>query len=224
MRVRRIATALVFGIVATVAIAWLAMFLPPGRAWNGPPADQSLGMWKDSEGRIWTMCRGDNAWHTVVDYWHMQVSGASLMIPTADYEAQKFDFGALPRQFRPESLDDLNMSAWYHRTGWPLPALACSVHWKRQISSADIIYTVRGGVQLPRDADFNPRALPLTPVWPGFALNILMLACAWLFVGWGVSASRRRWRTRRSPCAGCGYNIEGLPPGAPCPECGAARP
>ena len=178
-------------------------------------------MWMDSESRIWQMSRGDNSWHTVVDYWHMQVSGLSLMIPTADYEAERFDFHALPREFRPESLDELHMWAAYDRTGWPLPALSCSVHWKRQISNADIIYTVRGGIQLPRDADFNPRALPLTPVLHGLAVDIALFAAAWLLAIRTLSAARARWRARSALCSRCGYSTVGLPPGAACPECGA---
>lgn len=220
MRLRRAIWALLFGAATTVAVAWLAMFLPPGNAWHGPRADQFLGVWQEPDLPIWQMRRGRSAWHTVIDYWHMQVSGLSEMIPTADYEAQKFDYRMLPRHLRPRSLDELNMSAWYHQTGWPLPALSCSVHWKRQISNADILYTVRGGVQLPRDADFNPRALPLTPVWPGLAVNIAIFASAWLLALWAAGTVRRWRRARRALCPKCGYSRAGLTPGAVCPECG----
>lgn len=112
------------------------------------------------------------------------------------------------------------MSAWFHATGWPMPALACCVDWDRQVSNSDILYRVRGGLQLPRDAAFNPRVLPLTPVWPGFAVNTLVLAAVWLTLIGGGWWARGAWRAERGLCRGCGYSRSGLDRGAACPECG----
>jgi hypothetical protein len=217
---RQAAVALVIGALVTIALSWLAMFLPRGNAWNGPRTDNELGVWAAGDGKLWQMSRGHNAWHTVVSYWHMQISGLSLSIPAADYEARKYDFSRLPRRFRPESLDELNMSAWYHETGWPFGAMSCSVHWKTQVLNSNVIYTVRGGVQLARDAAFNPRALPLTPVWAGFGANTLLFATGWLVLGAGVGGARRRRRERRGLCARCGYSRGALADDAVCPECG----
>lgn len=217
---RRISIALLAGVAITVALSWLAMPLPRGNAWHGPKTAQDLGLWEARDGKLWSISRGRNAWHTVVSYWHMQVSGQSMMIPEADYEAQKFDFRTLPRPQGPGSLDELYMNAWYHQTGWPMPALACSVHWKQQIANSDIIYTVRGGVQLPRDTQFNPRALPMTPLWPGFLVNSALFAGLWLLLTVGTGAIRRAWRTQCGRCGGCGYPRSGLADSAACPECG----
>jgi len=215
-----ILVAAAIGLATTIAIAWLAMFLTSGNAWHGPRADQDIGVWMADDHKTWSISRGENAWHTTVMYWHMQVSGLSMTIPTADYEARKFDFRQLPRRFRPDSLDDLYMNAWYHQTGWPFPALSCSVHWKQQVANSDIIYTVRGGVQLPRDPDFNPRALPMTPVWPGLLADTALFACARLVVAFGLSAARGHWRARRGQCRQCGYRRAGIADDAACPECG----
>lgn len=217
---RRIFIAILAGVATTVALSWLAMPLPRGNAWYGPRTHEDLGLWEAQDGRHWGIDRGRNAWHTVVSYWHMQISGYSLSIPAADYEAWKFDFRTLPRPLRPGSLDELHMNAWYHQTGWPMPALACSVHWKKQIANSDVIYTVRGGVQLPRDARFNPRALPLTPVWPGFLVDSALFAVLWLLLTVGAGSARRAWRIRCGRCGGCGYPRSGLADSAACPECG----
>jgi hypothetical protein len=121
---------------------------------------------------------------------------------------------------RPKSIDDLEMLAWFHETGWPLPAMTCSVHWEKQILNANVTYSVSGGVQLPRDKEYNPRALPLTPLWPGFAVNTLLWGGAWLPLMWAAGAVRRRYRTARNRCVHCGYLRTGLAPGSACPECG----
>lgn len=216
-----IACSLIGGVVITVAISWLAMVLPRGNHWYGPPTTQSLGIVPSPTGhRIWQVSAGRNAWHRVVSFWFMQVSGRAMWIPQADLDAQRLDLASLPGHLRPRSVDDLNMQAWFHETGWPLPALACSVQWKRQILNSNIIYTVTGGVQLPRDAAFNPRALPLAPVWPGAAVNSLLYAAACFVPFRAARAVRRGRRRRRGLCARCGYPRRGLEPDAPCPECG----
>ncbi|MCC6907459.1 MAG: hypothetical protein IT430_05915 [Phycisphaerales bacterium] len=219
---RCLAAAVLLGLATTVGISWAAMFWPRrGRDDYGPPASTFVGYTRTSDGyKIWTITRGRNAWHHVVTYSFLQISGHALMIPIADFEANKADVNALPRHLRPASIDDLHMQAWYRETGWPMPALTCSIHWVRQIRNADIIYGVEGGYQLPRDADFNPRALPLTPVWPGFAVNLGLWTACWLGSLWGFSALRRCSRRRRNCCTHCAYPRTGLPENSLCPECG----
>lgn len=219
--VLRIIIALLVGVIVTIALSCLAKRFPTGNAWYGPPATEDIGLWKTDDGyTIWQISRGSNAWHEVVTYWHMQISGQSLMIQIEDYEARTFDFRTLPGHFRPDSLDDLNIYAWYHETGFPFPAMTCSVHWNTQASNADIIYDVLDGVQLPRDADFNPRALPLRALWPGFLINVLIWGTVWFALMHGWSVLRAKLRARGDRCIHCGYSRQGLPAGSRCPECG----
>ncbi|MEQ9095994.1 MAG: hypothetical protein RIE32_06995 [Phycisphaerales bacterium] len=71
--------------------------------------------------------------------------------------------------------------------------------------------------------EFGPAdrfALPLLPIWPGFAINTGFYALL-LFIAWRLpGVLRRAVRRRRGRCAACGYDRGGLDPGAACPECG----
>lgn len=65
-------------------------------------------------------------------------------------------------------------------------------------------------------------ALPLRPIWTGFALNWLFYSVPFwiLFIVPGLV--RRSWRVRRGLCLQCGYDLRGST-GPICPECGWKR-
>ena len=217
--------ALFLGVTTTVAIAWIAMFYPQGDHGYGPPSANDLGIVLDESGeypRYLQLWEGRSATHHVVSYWWMQVSGRSFMISLENYEAQKFDLYSLPKHLRPDSLGDIVMQSWYREAGWPMKALTCAVHWETQIRNEDILYRVEGGIQLPRDRDYQPRALPLMPLWPGFAINVLLYGSLWLGLLWLARGMRRWRRVRRNRCTHCGYPRTGLPADSKCPECGQA--
>lgn len=208
------------GVIVTIAISWTAMFVPWGAHGYGPPDEQELGLVDGREYKSYQVSSGRNAWHHVVSYWWIQVSGRSMMFMVEDREARKLDLDTLPAHLRPKSIDDIRVYAWYREVGWPMKAMTCSVHWQTQISNADVIYRVEGGVQLPRDREFEPRALPLTPLWPGLIVNVVFFAVLWLSIMWIAGVARSRSRKRRNCCIKCGYPRTGLPQGGTCPECG----
>ncbi len=106
------------------------------------------------------------------------------------------------------------VTSW-ERTGWPMRALYCST------SAYELTYTTDAGEVLAAGSEgridqgiklsserfavsTSPlpvstwRALPLHPIWPGFAVNtIIYAALAWLFFA-GVSQARRYIRRKRS--------------------------
>ncbi len=92
----------------------------------------------------------------------------------------------------------------------------------------DFVYTGGGygstlgrGLQLaflPPDGGLV-RAVPLRPIWPGFAGNTLFYAAIlWLLIP-GPFALRRLIRRRRGLCPACGYDLRHGEHEA-CPECG----
>lgn len=70
--------------------------------------------------------------------------------------------------------------------------------------------------------EFGRRLLPTFPLWPGLLADTAFYGGAWAIL-LGTPILIRRWiRSRRGGCPACGYSLEGLKDGAPCPECGAA--
>jgi hypothetical protein len=83
-----------------------------------------------------------------------------------------------------------------------------------------------GIVLMPRAGvvDFKGwRALPLRPMWPGFAVSTLFHAALLGALWYGPGAVRRRVRRARGACACCGYDLRGSVLSSACPECGARR-
>ncbi|MFO0836384.1 MAG: hypothetical protein U0638_15565 [Phycisphaerales bacterium] len=64
------------------------------------------------------------------------------------------------------------------------------------------------------------RWLPIYILPLGFTLNTLFYAAAWFICLFGIRSIRHALRARRGLCTRCAYDLKGLPPGSPCPECG----
>ena len=84
---------------------------------------------------------------------------------------------------------------------------------------------IAGGIETPWFHSSSPvrggilRVLPLRPIWPGFAVNILFYAAV-LWMMFAVPfALRRRLRIWRGQCPACTYPVGQSPV---CTECGAA--
>lgn len=65
--------------------------------------------------------------------------------------------------------------------------------------------------------------VPVRPMLGGLVVNTIVFALAWGVVLSPLVSLRvlRRWRRRKkNRCVRCGHSVQGLPDGAPCPECG----
>ncbi len=106
----------------------------------------------------------------------------------------------------------------HYAAGWPLRCLHGARLWRDQFVSA----MAAPEWLHPRKYIFDARALPLRPIWPGFAINTIFYATIlWLFIP-GPFVLRRLIRRKRGLCVACGYDLrDNLAAG--CPECGWRR-
>jgi hypothetical protein len=117
--------------------------------------------------------------------------------------------------------------------GWPWLSLQCehAVSMSRLVQ-APFVSGIVGGIPIGMVGDtagaanwppawWYSRALPLRPLWPGFAINTLFYAALCWLAFFVPFALRRRHRRRRGLCPACAYPVgrSGL-----CTECGAAVP
>jgi len=106
-------------------------------------------------------------------------------------------------------------------SGWPMNSLF-SLHRSNGVGPGSILTPrlMQGGILLPIKNLYGITAvMPLTPMWTGFAGNVVFWAA-----GWGVPlvvmpALKARRRAMAGRCTKCKYSLHGNISGI-CPECG----
>jgi hypothetical protein len=63
--------------------------------------------------------------------------------------------------------------------------------------------------------------LPFGVYWPGMILDIAFYTVPFAALRFAIRARQRSRHRRAGRCPSCGYDRRGIPPDAPCPECGA---
>jgi hypothetical protein len=110
-----------------------------------------------------------------------------------------------------------------HGRGWPLIALHYGAPLWSDYRAADADIPTRGAIRTgltpwAYDCKAHPRALPLRPVWSGFAIDSAIYGAALWVLCLGPVTGRRLFRWRRGACTRCGYDLRGTR--GRCPECG----
>ena len=213
-----VAVFLLAGAVVNVAVAWgcaiLIRLMEPGRG-ALPRVEASLRE------------RGpDGSWH----FWAIERSkDRSVLLYHSFWDARSEDINCndVSTELRPDELapswaglrtppDTDYEVRWVHGLGWPVVSM-----WRDYVLGGSR-YEVLHGLRvtfLPSDRGL-PRAVPLRPIWSGFAVNTLFYATLlWLLIC-GPFALRRVVRQRRGRCVACGYDLGHADHDA-CPECGS---
>jgi hypothetical protein len=101
--------------------------------------------------------------------------------------------------------------------GWPFIAFALNLE-----GPATAVTVHAGRVRTGWPAD--QRIFAWKPAWRGLLLDTAIYSIlVWVFCGGAFHAGlryRRHLRLRRNHCPTCNYNLRGLSPSSPCPECG----
>ena len=102
--------------------------------------------------------------------------------------------------------------------GWPIYSMI------GVFRIADNESDIRSLWVLPWEPRVNVIAIPLRPIWTGFAINTIFYAVI-MWVLWSSPfAARRMIRRKRGRCLNCGYDLRGTSEGEVCPECGEESP
>lgn len=216
-------TALLYGGVSTLVIAWACAFAVPVTG----PADSLEHIVLDARTTRTTTIHRRFGHERI----NIIVGGLQLNESRTDYvwiEPMDAISHTLPRE-----------DAWsISRAGWPLPALACTNHDEAVISTGPIFIPLapggtdrerpRGiehGIPLPSHRGSFAggwRALPFEPLWPGLLTDIAFYGVLWLIAFNLPAFVRARTRRARGRCPRCAYDLQrNLAAG--CPECGWAR-
>ncbi len=116
-------------------------------------------------------------------------------------------------------------------SGWPAVAMRTRYDEGPGQLRGQSIRQVTEGILLTPTAEvrlgdmlYSAKALPLRPLWSGFAINTAFYAAILWLLGFGPFAVRRYLRNKQGRCVKCGYDLRGSSGGGGgCPECGWGR-
>jgi hypothetical protein len=229
-RSRRVAVALLIGVMATAIGGWgpaIAGALAGSRGiavfgeWHLAGAVDGLD--GKQTGQLWTNLGGDMVLLRAESGDYGNPSGRVLR-------------GAPPWALRPGTWSDSRDAT---KPLWSVSTYAYGFPWRcvRGVWTARRATAetgVMGEGSCPDPRTFWPQRanrtgilarldLPVLIFWRGLLADLVAWTGLAGLAVWGIPAARRAWRRRLGRCAGCGYALLGIPSGSSCPECGQVR-
>lgn len=144
----------------------------------------------------------------------------------------------IPMIIAPERIDEVrwlpNVASLYDRlpsgcndeagtailSGWPMRAMVGVGYTRTSNSTPTVEYASRWAIPVGSTASGRV-ILPLRPLWPGFAVNVVLLAAVIASLRGGARALRNARRRAAGRCLGCGHPLAFEQKA--CPECGRTR-
>ncbi len=148
-------------------------------------------------------------------------TGTEVMLPM---DQSSFPSGSLPSLIWQSRSQSLFKYGWDIANGWPFVAL----RYRMLLTEDDFMNlmppVLNNGLKLSRSEEpitssfLTGRALPLRPLWPGFAINTLFYAVIIWLLTFGPLTLRRLIRHKRGLCTKCAYDLRHADHRV-CPEC-----
>ncbi len=227
---------LLLGAIVNVAVAWGCVFLP--ELYYGQPnlRNDKKGFTRHVSGfsdwyvKSW----GASGFSNVYSYWtNRKISDLVEYIAIPDEQAESAlpdwaGFGYPTETYPPATPFIVRI---VEARGWPslalwsghdvvgFPPAGASVENSVSITNGYLLHGERTR-PFPEWAEIH--VLPLAPIWPGFAVNMIFYAVLLWMLWLSPFVVRRMIRRKRGRCIKCGYDLRG-DLSAGCPECGWRR-
>lgn len=231
--IMQVATALVAGAVATIAVAWAIGMSSLARS-NLNSGERAYAD-RAPDGRWFTWYRRPSFWGIRVvnclEAYNAHVNGARIehLLTSCSGALRELTPIRSPECGIEMNLPDPGVANFRAYTLLGLPA-ACV--WAAQDESRAVPSSMPGRFsgticlgrgETPWGLYGSPpeRLLPIMPIWSGLAINSAVYGSLFFACGKGGAAMVRKLRRKPGQCRRCGYSLDGIPSGKPCPECGS---
>lgn len=108
--------------------------------------------------------------------------------------------------------------------GWPFRAFEGVRAWDSMVDARGMVsyWTPSGAFASRGYIRIGQTDYPVSPIWSGLALDVGLFTAIGVLTFAALDTWRWVRRVREGQCPACRYDLTGLAPGQPCPECGAA--